>query len=319
MAAQAQPAADLVSHLRNEVRKVIVGQSDATDQCLLAILSGGHALLEGVPGIAKTLMTKTYARLMQLGFQRVQGTSDLMPADIIGVNILNLSTNTFSLRQGPVFTDLLLADEINRMPPRTQAALLEAMEERQVTIDGTRHPLSAFFTVFATQNPVEFEGTYPLPEAQLDRFLLKIEIGYPSAEEEAQLLARYHGGFDARQLEQIDLAPVSHEALAQARDEVRAVRVEPALFDYIARLVRKTREWPTISLGASPRAAIALMQVSKAAAIMDGRDYLIPDDVKSTALPVLRHRIVLRPEAALEGVSASQTLGSMLGSVEVPK
>ena len=315
----AQPATDLVSHIRTQVQKVIVGQTDATDQCLLAILSGGHALLEGVPGIAKTLMTKTYARLMQLGFQRVQGTSDLMPADILGVNILNLATNTFTLRRGPIFTDLLLADEINRMPPRTQAALLEAMEERQVTIDGVRHPLSDFFTVFATQNPVEFEGTYPLPEAQLDRFLIKIEIGYPSAQEEAQLLAKYHEGFDARALENVDLQPVTQEALAQARAVVRAVRVEPALFDYIARVVRRTREWPTISLGASPRAAISLMQVAKAVATMEGRDYLVPDDIKSAALPVLRHRVVLRPEAALEGVSASQTLAAMLNSVEVPR
>src|SRR5437588_5401122 len=309
----------VLDHGRNELKKVIVGQPELIKHCLLAVLCQGHALLEGVPGIAKTLVIKAIAQLFALEFKRVQCTSDLMPADIIGSNVLSLATSTFSLHRGPLFTDLLLVDEINRMPPRTQAALLEAMEERQVTIDGVRHPLSSFFTVFATQNPVEFEGTYPLPEAQLDRFLIKIEIGYPSAEEEAQLLAKYHEGFDARQLEDVDLQPVSPESLAQARAAVRAVRVEPALFGYIARLVRRTRDWPTISLGASPRAAINLMHVAKAVALMEGRDYLVPDDVKNAALPVLRHRIVLRPEAALEGVSATQTLASMLNLVEVPR
>jgi MoxR-like ATPase len=314
-----QSTADLVSHLRGEVRKVIVGQADVLDQCMLAFLCGGHALLEGVPGIAKTLITKTYGRLLQLQFQRIQCTSDLMPADVIGVNILNLATNAFALRQGPIFTDVLLADEINRMPPRTQAALLEAMEERQVTIDGVRHALSPFFTVFATQNPLEFEGTYPLPEAQLDRFLLKIEVPYPNAEEEVQLLANYQAGFDARELDQIELLPVSPEMLARARAEVRAVRVEPALFQYITAIVRRTREWPTLSLGASPRAAISLMQVAKAVAAIDGRDYLIPDDVKTAVPPVLRHRLILKPEADLEGLTPTHVLADVVKSVEVPK
>ena len=314
-----QTTLDFASHMRGEAKKVIVGQSDVLDQCLLALLCGGHALLEGVPGIAKTLITKTYARLLQLSFQRVQCTSDLMPADIIGVNILNLSTNMFVLRQGPIFTDILLTDEINRMPPRTQAALLEAMEERQATIDGTRHPLSQFFTVFATQNPIEFEGTYPLPEAQLDRFLLKIQVSYPNADDEMQLLANYQSGFDARELEQVDLSPVSSDMLARARNEVRAVKVEPELFQYITGIVRRTREWPSLSLGASPRAAIALMQVAKATAAIDGRDYLIPDDVKSAAFPVLRHRLVLKPEADLEGLNPDLVLTDILKAVEVPK
>jgi MoxR-like ATPase len=314
-----QTTLDFASHMRGEAQKVIVGQADVLDQCLLALLCGGHALLEGVPGIAKTLITKTYARLLQLTFQRVQCTSDLMPADIIGVNILNLTTNAFVLRQGPIFTDILLADEINRMPPRTQAALLEAMEERQATIDGTRHQLSQFFTVFATQNPIEFEGTYPLPEAQLDRFLLKIEVVYPSSEDEMQLLANYQSGFDARELDRMDLSPIPADVLARARNEVRAVKVEPALFQYIVNIVRRTREWPALSLGASPRAAIALMQVAKAAAAIDGRDYLIPDDVKAAALPVLRHRLVLKPEADLEGLNADLVLADVLKSVEVPK
>jgi MoxR-like ATPase len=311
--------ADLVSHLRGEVQKVIVGQSEVTDQCLLALLCGGHALLEGVPGVAKTLITKTYARLLQLSFQRVQSTSDLMPADILGVNILNLSTSTFALRQGPIFTDILLADEVNRMPPRTQAALLEAMEERQVTIDGVRHRMSSFFTVFATQNPIEFEGTYPLPEAQLDRFLLKIEVPYPTRDDEVQLLANYQSGFDAKELDSIELSPVSADALARARAEVRAVKVEPALFQYIVAIARRTRDWPALSLGASPRAAINVMQVAKAVAAMDARDYLIPDDVKTAAIPVLRHRVVLKPEADLEGLKAGQVISDVLKAVEVPK
>lgn len=310
---------DFISHVRGEAQKVIVGQAEVMDQCLLALLCGGHALLEGVPGIAKTLISKTYARLLKLTFQRVQCTSDLMPADILGVNILNLTTNTFSLRQGPIFTDILLADEINRMPPRTQAALLEAMEERQATLDGVRHPLSAFFTVFATQNPIEFEGTYPLPEAQLDRFLLKIQVSYLAAEEEVRLLSNYQDGFDARELESMELSPVEPGTLARAREEVRAVKVEPALFRYITDIVRRTREWPSVSLGASPRAAIALMHVAKAQAAMDQRDYLIPDDVKAVAPPVLRHRLLLKPEADLEGVTTDHVVSDVLKSVEVPK
>lgn len=310
---------DFISHLRGEAQKVIVGQADVMDQCLLALLCGGHVLLEGVPGIAKTLISKTYARLLKLTFQRVQCTSDLMPADILGVNILNLSTNTFSLRQGPIFTDILLADEINRMPPRTQAALLEAMEERQATLDGVRHQLSVFFTVFATQNPIEFEGTYPLPEAQLDRFLLKIQVTYPNAEEEARLLSNYQEGFDAHDIDRMELSPVEPEMLARARAEVRAVKVEPALFRYVTDVVRRTREWPSISLGASPRAAIALMHVAKANAAMDERDYLIPDDVKAVAHPVLRHRLLLKPEADLEGITPDQVITDVLKSVEVPK
>ncbi|MBV8207582.1 MAG: MoxR family ATPase, partial [Acidobacteria bacterium] len=311
-----QSTIDFVAHFRAEAQKVIVGQKEVIDQCLLALLCGGHALLEGVPGIAKTLISKTCARLLTLSFHRVQCTSDLMPADILGVNILNLSTNTFVLRRGPVFTDILLADEINRMPPRTQAALLEAMEERQATLDGVRHPLSSFFTVFATQNPIEFEGTYPLPEAQLDRFLLKIKVPYPAAEEEARLLANTHQGFDAHEFDQMELAAVDSSLLGRARAEVRAVKVEPALFGYITQIVRRSRDWPSVSLGASPRAAIALLQVGKASAAMNDRDYLLPDDVKQVAHPLLRHRLVLKAEADLEGVTADQVIDDIVGSVE---
>jgi len=259
----------LLTHARRELARVIVGQQDALDQFLLTILCGGHALVEGVPGIAKTLAVKTLARICRLQFQRVQCTPDLMPADVFGANIFNLATSSFTLHRGPVFTDLLLVDEINRTPPRTQSALLEAMEERQVTIDGTRHPLSNFFTVFATQNPIEFEGTYPLPEAQLDRFLMKIRMGYPDTSEEVQILRNYHEGFDARELDKMDLQQIDQSLLAAARQEIAQTRVEPALFSYITEIVRGTRDWPMLSLGASPRAAISLMFVARAMAALE--------------------------------------------------
>jgi MoxR-like ATPase len=285
----------------------------------LVLLVGGHALVEGVPGLAKTLAVKALAHIFQLKFQRVQCTPDLMPADILGANVFNLSTSTFTLHRGPIFTDLLLVDEINRTPPRTQSALLEAMEEKQVTIDGTSYELSDSFAVFATQNPVEFEGTYPLPEAQLDRFLAKISIGYPAAEQEAQILQNYQDGFDPRDLQRLGFAAVPLERLLAARKETAAVRVEPALFRYIVTLVTRTRSSAAVSLGASPRAAISLMLFSKAIAATEGRDYLIPDDIKSAALPILRHRLVLKPEADLEGMSADQVVREIVRSVEVPK
>jgi MoxR-like ATPase len=309
----------LVQHFRSEMSKVVVGQEELKTQCLIALLCRGHALLEGVPGIAKTLAVKTLSHLLRLDFQRVQCTSDLMPADIIGTNVLNLADSTFQLHQGPVFTHLLLVDEVNRMPPRTQAALLECMEERQITIDGTRHDLSPFFTVFATQNPVDFEGTYPLPEAQLDRFLVKIRVLYPEASEEVQLLSNVQSGFDSHDLESMGLSPIDPELLKQARQEVRTVKVQESLFTYIVQLVRRTRAWPALSLGASPRAAVSLMVFSKAIAAVDGREYVIPDDVKQSALPVLRHRIVLKPEADLEGITSDQVLQDVLRAVEVPK
>ena len=276
-------------------------------------------MIEGVPGLAKTLAVKALARICGLGFQRVQCTADLMPADVTGTNIFNLSNSTFSLHRGPVFTDLLLVDEINRTSPRTQAALLEAMEERQVTIDGVRHPLPENFTVLATQNPIEFEGTYPLPEAQLDRFLLKIRVNYPSAQEEMQILLQYEKGFDPRRLDQIAITPLDSSALSAARREIESVRVEPTLHAYVISLVRRTRDWPAISLGASPRAAVGLFFVARALAGMDGRDYLLPDDVKAAALPVLRHRVLLKPEADLEGLTSDQVITQVIAAVEVPK
>jgi MoxR-like ATPase len=310
---------ELMQHIREEMSKVVVGQDELRNQCLIALLCRGHVLLEGVPGIAKTLTVKALSRLMGLGFQRVQCTSDLMPADIVGTNILNMATSAFQLHQGPVFTDLLLVDEVNRMPPRTQAALLECMEEHQVTLDGKGYQLSPFFTVFATQNPIEFEGTYPLPEAQLDRFLLKLRVTYPAAPDEVQLLANVQKGFESRDLDSANLRPIGTGLLEGAQQQVKSVTVEEALFGYIVQVVRRTRDWPSLSLGASPRAAVSLMAVSKAFAATDGRDYVIPDDVKAATRPVLRHRIMLRPEADLEGITPDQILEEVLRVVEVPK
>jgi MoxR-like ATPase len=312
-------AAELATHVRNELGKVVVGQREALDQLVLVLLVGGHALVEGVPGLAKTLAVKALAHIFDMKFQRVQCTPDLMPADVTGSNVFNLATSSFALHRGPIFTDLLLVDEINRTPPRTQSALLESMEERQVTIDGVSHSLTEFFSVFATQNPVEFEGTYPLPEAQLDRFLMKVHIGYPSAEHEAQVLTRVHEGFDRRELARVGIVRTSIDLLRAARIEVTQVKVEPALFRYIVALVARTRSWPAVSLGGSPRAAISLMVVAKAIAATEDRDFLIPDDIKLAAPPVLRHRLVLKPEADLEGVTADQVVRELISSVEVPK
>jgi MoxR-like ATPase len=309
----------LAQHVRQEMGKVVVGQEELKTQCLITLLSQGHALLEGVPGIAKTLAVKMLARIMGLEFQRVQCTSDLMPADIIGTKVLNMSSSMFQLHRGPVFTSLLLVDEVNRMPPRTQAALLECMQERQVTIDGERHVLSPNFTVFATQNPVDFEGTYPLPEAQLDRFLVKVSVPYPAAKDEVQLLLNVQNGFDADQLERIEIAPVDTDTLNRAREQVRAVKVQEALFAYIVEIVRRTRDWPSLSLGSSPRASVNLLNFAKAVAAMDGRDYLIPDDIKQAAPPVFRHRIVMKPEADLEGITPDQVIQDVVRAVELPK
>ncbi|HEX4545377.1 MAG TPA: MoxR family ATPase [Candidatus Acidoferrum sp.] len=309
----------LATHVRAELSKVIIGQREVVDQLLVVLVCGGHAVVEGVPGLAKTLAVKFLARICGLGFQRVQCTADLMPADVTGTNVFNLSNSTFSLHRGPIFTDLLLVDEVNRTSPRTQAAFLEAMEERQVTIDGVRYPLPENFTVLATQNPIEFEGTYPLPEAQLDRFLLKIRVTYPSAQEELQIISQYEKGFDPRHLEEIAVTPLDPAVLPAARREIQSVRVEPALHSYLVSLVRRTRDWPAVSLGGSPRAAVGLFFVARALAGMDGRDYLLPDDVKAAALPVLRHRILLKPEADLEGLTPDQVIGQIIAAVEVPK
>jgi MoxR-like ATPase len=315
----AMSAAELATHVRREFSKIIVGQSDALDQLLLVVLARGHALVEGVPGLAKTLAVKSLAHIFRLQFQRVQCTPDLIPADILGGNIFEPAAGTFRLHRGPIFTDMLLVDEINRMPPRTQSALLESMEELQVTIDGTSHALPRTFTVFATQNPVEFEGTYALPEAQLDRFLMKIRIEYPQPTQEAEILSRYQEGFEARAFERVQVEAVPEDALRSAREEAGRVRVEPKLLDYIVSVVRATRNSPAVSLGASPRAAISLMLAAKAMAAIEGRDFLIPDDVKTTAAPILRHRLLLKPEADLEGITSDQIVAEVLAGTAVPQ
>jgi MoxR-like ATPase len=316
---QVQAALQLFEQGREQIGRVIAGQQELIEQALLTLLCGGHALVEGVPGVAKTLAVKTLARFLSLTFRRVQGTPDMMPADILGTTVFSPKTNEFSLHKGPVFTQFLLADEINRMPPRTQAALLESMEERQVTMDGEAHALDDYFTVFATQNPLEFEGTYPLPEAQLDRFLVKIKVGYPALAEERSILERHHASLEARDLESVAIDPVEFSLLAAARREIRAVKVEPVIFDYLLAVVRRTREWPTVSLGASPRASASLLIVAKAYAARDGRDFLIPDDVKLAAVPVLRHRLVLRPEAELEGFDTDRVVADILAATALPK
>ena len=309
-----------VDHIRRELSKVIVGQDAAIEQILVALLAEGHALIEGVPGTAKTLAVKTLSRIINAEFGRIQFTPDLMPSDITGTNIFNVATSTFSLRQGPIFTDILLADEINRTPPKTQAALLEAMEERQVTIDGEAHALSPIFTVLATENPIEYEGTYPLPEAQLDRFLLKILLDYPEEAQEQQVVANWDAGFNSRRLDQVDIQPVSEpDAISRCRREVNTARMEPGVQRYVVDIVRRTRTHPFVHYGASPRAAVALLLCSKALAAIRQREFSTPDDVRDIARPVLRHRLTLRAEAELDGATPDAVITDILRSAEVPR
>jgi MoxR-like ATPase len=308
-----------VEHIKTELSKVVVGQDEVIEQVLVALLAEGHALIEGVPGTAKTLLVKTLARIVGADFSRIQFTPDLMPSDITGTNVFNMATASFSLRRGPVFTDVLLADEINRTPPKTQAALLEAMEERQVTIDGELHRLSPLFTVFATENPIEYEGTYPLPEAQLDRFLLKILIDYPTAAEEAQVVSNWDAGFSARRLEQIDVRPLAEaDAVVRCRAEIRAARMEPGVRAYLVDIVRRTREHPSVAYGASPRASVALLLSAKALAAMRGRDFATPDDVRDVARPALRHRLLLRADER-DGATPDTVINDILNTAEVPR
>lgn len=288
------------------------------DQMLVGLLADGHILLEGVPGTAKTLMVKTIAKIIGADFGRVQLTPDMLPSDILGTSIYDLNTKTFSIRHGPVFTSLLLADEINRTAPKTQSALLEAMEERQVTIDGNTHKLPDLFLVVATQNPVEFEGTYPLPEAQLDRFMLKILIGYPEGDAERLMLSNWQEGRYDRHAIPVQ-AVTSPDEIIACRQQLKEVRVEPSIFDYLMQLVQKSRTLSDVALGASPRCALYWLSAAKAHAAIEGKDFVTPDNIKFVAQPVLRHRLILTPESELEGINTSQVISKLLGLVPVPR
>jgi MoxR-like ATPase len=306
--------------VRTEASKALVGQDQVLRQMVVALLTRGHILLEGVPGTAKTLAAKTLAHLIRADFKRIQFTPDLMPSDIVGTQVYDVTTGKFYLKRGPIFSNIILADEINRAPAKTQAALLEAMEERQVTIEGERYELPDPFMVLATQNPVEYEGTYPLPEAQLDRFLFKTLIDYPPIEVEEQVLQRYHAGFDAHRLAEAGLNPVLTPADLQAlRAEINAVTVEQGVIHYIALIAAASRTATDLVLGGSPRASIAMLLCAKAEAALQGRAYVIPDDVKSLVLPIFRHRVLLKPEAEIEGLNADSVMKRVLTTVDVPR
>nr|WP_070960978.1 MoxR family ATPase [Hyphomonas sp. Mor2] len=310
----------LADQIRSEVGKAVIGQSDTVDLMLTALFSGGHILLEGPPGTAKTLLTQCFAEAIKLDFGRIQFTPDLMPGDVLGTNLFNFSTSEFTLTKGPIFTDILLADEINRTPPKTQAALLEAMQERKVTIDGETHALNDRFTVIATQNPIEQQGTYPLPEAQLDRFLFKHVLAFPSREEELAIVSGHGNRTGMKTAGAFGVeSVVTQESLAEAVGSVAQVRVQDDVVEYIVDIVRATRETPALSHGASPRAAAAIAAASRARAALDGRDYVVPDDVKLLSLPALRHRVILSPAAEIEGRTTDDTLLDIIEQTAAPR
>ncbi len=306
--------------LRTEADKVLVGLQEPFELLAVALFTGGHVLLEGVPGTAKTLMVKTLAHMVQAKFTRIQFTPDLMPSDILGTSVFDMATTTFHLKKGPVFTQLLLADEINRAPAKTQSALLEAMEEKQINLEGERHVLDAPFMVVATQNPIEYEGTYPLPEAQLDRFMFKVLVPYSSLDDEIEVLRRYHQGFDAHNLQAASLNPIlTAKQVVEIRESIKQIVVEEGILNYIAKIGVASRQSPDVVLGASTRATTHVLLASKTFAAMQGRGYVTPDDVKFVVPPVYRHRILLKPEAEIEGLDPDSVIQRVLGSVEVPR
>ncbi len=310
----------MLNNLREAIDKIIIGQSDIVQQLLVALLSGGHVIIEGVPGTGKTLLVKVLSRLISADFRRIQLTPDILPSDILGTNIFDLNSRSFSLKRGPVFTEILLADEINRTPPKTQSALLEAMEEQQVTLDGETIELPPLFWVVATQNSLEFEGTYPLPEAQLDRFLFKLVIDYPERAAEKQMLQNAQAGFKAKRIDLEKLKPLATvEDIISWREQVQQVQVEENILDYLLSLIEQTRQHSDLALGASPRSAVAWLQAAKANSWLLEKNYVTPDDVKEVALPLLRHRLILQPEAQLDGVEIETAISSILKQVPVPR
>jgi len=317
---EAERAAAAARAIVDQLARVVLGQHEAVRDAVAALVARGHVLLEGVPGTAKTLLVRTLSQVLRLEFRRIQFTPDLMPSDITGVNLLSGPPGAFTFRPGPIFGDLVLGDEINRAPAKTQAALLEAMQERRVTVDGVSHALPEAFTVFATQNPIEFEGTYPLPEAELDRFLVKVVLDYPEDTVEQGILQRVLGGFEADTPASYGVDAVADGAgVADLREACRRVRVEPSLVAYIAAVVRATRTAPVLTLGASPRGSVALLKMAQASALMEGRPYVVPDDVKALAPAVLRHRVTVAPELALEGVAPDTALRGIIDKIEAPR
>jgi len=314
------PSNSLLDSLSQKIDSVVIGQRDLVRQLLIALLSGGHVIIEGVPGTGKTLLVKVLSKLIKADFRRIQLTPDILPSDILGTNIFDLNSRDFILKQGPVFTEILLADEINRTPPKTQAALLEAMEEQQVTLDGETMLLPPLFWVVATQNSLEFEGTYPLPEAQLDRFLFKLVVDYPDKAAEKQILVNARQGFRAKKmdLDRLEAIATVEEILA-LRQQVQNVRVEDNILDYLLDVVQRTRQHPDLILGASPRSTVAWLNATRASACLAGRDYVIPDDVKEVATPLLRHRLLLKPEAQLDNLKIDEVIESILQQIAVPR